>query len=196
MQVETRKENSLRLSELADEINNAARECDDATVATLAGGMLTVQAAIRAGKSLARVKAKLEHGKFLKWLADNCPKINEKTAQRWMKLANGARVSDLSDAKSITDAFRIVAEVQGGVDKEEKRALGTAAVDLYCELAAKLAKKAQGVIDVVADVEAEELPIERREQVRLALQPLVNLGARMGVVAVVQGDLKSMGDAA
>lgn len=182
MQIEARKE-TLKLSELADEINNAARECDDATVATLASGMLTVQAAIRAGKSLSRVKAKLEHGKYLKWLADNCPKVSEESARRWVRLADRSRMTDLTDARSITDAFRIVAEVQGGADKEEKRALGTAAVDLYCELAAKAAKRAQGFIDVVKDVSPEELPPERMHEFRLALRPLVDFGARMGVVA-------------
>lgn len=187
MQVETRSQ-KVKLSDLADEINNAVRECDSATVQTLANGMLAVQCAVRAGESLARVKKNLKHGQFLKWLADNCPKVSEDTAQRWMRLAKAASVRNLESAKSITDAFRMVAEVNQGVPKDEKRALGTAAVDLYSELAAKLAKKAKGVIDIAAEAveEADAMPAERREEIKLALQPLVNYGARLGVVPVLE----------
>jgi hypothetical protein len=50
--------------------------------------------AIRIGDDLLKAKDQVGHGKFLKWVKDNCD-ISDKTAERYMKLAtNQAKLKD------------------------------------------------------------------------------------------------------
>ena len=51
-----------------------------------------VQRAITFGGRLSQLKEKVGHGKWGKWLKDNCPNISDRTAQRYMKLADSSEV--------------------------------------------------------------------------------------------------------
>jgi Protein of unknown function (DUF3102) len=51
-----------------------------------------VQRAISFGTTLSQAKEKVGHGKWKKWLSDNCRAISERTAQRYMKLADSPEV--------------------------------------------------------------------------------------------------------
>ncbi len=50
-------------------------------------------------------KASLPHGEWLDWLGVNCPEICDRTARRYIRLANRTHVSDLSDAHSLRKAY-------------------------------------------------------------------------------------------
>ena len=45
--------------------------------------------ATKIGQRLIEVKEQLPHGKFLKWVKDNCPEITERTAQQYMAFVRG-----------------------------------------------------------------------------------------------------------
>jgi len=51
-----------------------------------------VQRAISLGRTLSQAKEKVGHGKWEKWLTDNCRDISARTAQRYMKLADSPEV--------------------------------------------------------------------------------------------------------
>jgi len=51
-----------------------------------------VQRAISLGRTLSQAKEKVGHGKWEKWLTDNCRSISGRTAQRYMKLADSSEV--------------------------------------------------------------------------------------------------------
>jgi hypothetical protein len=51
-----------------------------------------VQRAITFGGTLSQAKEKVRHGKWEKWLNDNCRDISARTAQRYMKLADSPEV--------------------------------------------------------------------------------------------------------
>jgi hypothetical protein len=51
-----------------------------------------VQRAIIFGRTLSQAKESVGHGKWEKWLKDNCRKISARTAQRYMKLADSPEV--------------------------------------------------------------------------------------------------------
>src|SRR5207248_10422997 len=51
-----------------------------------------VQRAIGFGRTLCQAKEKVGHGKWEKWLNDNCRDISVRTAQRYMKLADSPEV--------------------------------------------------------------------------------------------------------
>ena len=69
-----------------------------------------VQHALRCGKYLSEAKSRLSHGEWLPWL-DRFFHGDPRTAQRWMRVAeNATRVPNLSDASSIRDALRMIAD--------------------------------------------------------------------------------------
>jgi len=51
-----------------------------------------VQRAITFGRTLSQAKEKVGHGKWEKWLNDNCRAISARTAQRYMKLEASSEV--------------------------------------------------------------------------------------------------------
>ena len=51
-----------------------------------------VQRAITFGRTLSQAKEKVGHGKWEKWLNDNCRDISARTAQRYMKLADSPEI--------------------------------------------------------------------------------------------------------
>jgi hypothetical protein len=51
-----------------------------------------VQRAIAFGRTLSQAQEKVGHGKWVKWLNDNCRDISVRTAQRYMKLADSPEV--------------------------------------------------------------------------------------------------------
>jgi hypothetical protein len=51
-----------------------------------------VQRAMSFGRTLCQAKEKVGHGKWEKWLTDNCGEISVRTAQRYMKLADSPEV--------------------------------------------------------------------------------------------------------
>ena len=77
------------LSDLATRINTefaAIQKCDRDANNTV------VQRAITFGRTLSQVKERVGHGKWEKWLNDNCRDISVRTAQRYMKLADSPEV--------------------------------------------------------------------------------------------------------
>jgi hypothetical protein len=77
------------LSDLATRINTefaAIRKTDQDANKNV------VQRAITFGRTLSQAKEKLGHGRWEKWLTDNCHDISARTAQRYMKLADSPEV--------------------------------------------------------------------------------------------------------
>jgi hypothetical protein len=77
------------LSDLATRINTefaAIQKADQDANKTV------VQRAITFGRTLSQAKEKVGHGKWEKWLNDNCRAISARTAQRYMKLEASSEV--------------------------------------------------------------------------------------------------------
>ena len=66
-----------------------------------------VRLALAAGALLGEVKARLPHGAFLAWLATNCASVSQRTAQKYMALAEAAR----RDCRALSDGA-----ADGGAD--------------------------------------------------------------------------------
>ena len=82
------------LDALADKINTEHEACH----ASMQKGL---EHALKAGELLLEAKAGLPHGEWLPWLGENCPDISERTAQRYMRIAENG---DELEAKSATVA--------------------------------------------------------------------------------------------
>ena len=77
------------LTDLATKINSefaAIQKADQDANQTV------VQRAITFGRTLSQAKEKVGHGKWEKWLNDNCRDVSARTAQRYMKLADSPEV--------------------------------------------------------------------------------------------------------
>jgi hypothetical protein len=80
---------SPSLSDLAAKINTEFAAIQKAEQDT---NKSAVQRAIILGRTLCQAKEKVGHGKWEKWLTDNCRDISARTAQRYMKLADSPEV--------------------------------------------------------------------------------------------------------
>lgn len=81
-----------------------------ATAQTLAGSARekaqhSIVAAIDCGRLLERQKGSLPHGAWTDWLAENCPEISVRTAQRYIRLSKTTHVSFFNDAHSLRQAY-------------------------------------------------------------------------------------------
>ncbi len=86
--------NNAALTDLAERINTEHEACH----ASMQRGL---EHALKAGGLLLEAKAGLPHGEWLPWLGENCPDISERTAQRYMRLAENG---DELEATSATVA--------------------------------------------------------------------------------------------
>jgi hypothetical protein len=74
-------------------------------LAVIEAGKNVVRRAMEVGALLNEAKLKQPHGKWLPWLTENCPEVPERTAQRYMKLADEKeKLEKLLKSKSATMA--------------------------------------------------------------------------------------------
>ncbi|MEI6035220.1 MAG: DUF3102 domain-containing protein [Verrucomicrobiae bacterium] len=95
------------LVKLAVEIRSRADQVLDHEKSGRQAGEQAIRHAIEAGKLLRKSKELAGHGKWEPWLAENLTKVSQETACRWMRLANLSCVTDLTEAVSLMDAYRI-----------------------------------------------------------------------------------------
>jgi hypothetical protein len=183
MQTETPKEETgtslIKLNDLADNINNEFRNSNQLAVDAIRGGQAAVKAAIRAGGLLTKAKKIIEHGSWLKWLADNCPDISCDTAQRWMALAKTAHVRNLTEAKNISEAYRAIGIIE---DREvEPKGIGTAPVDMIAQFIRKFDRLGP-VIEVSGTIDPNGMSVEQRQRLLSKAQPMIEFVDRVKAV--------------
>jgi len=107
----------------AEELAQLATKAKEAHSIVVNAPRVVLQHAITAGAALNEAKAKVGHGKWLAWLKDNCPDISDRTAERYMKLADGkAKLEkklqdpakfDIVSNLTINEALRLIDEPDG-----------------------------------------------------------------------------------
>jgi len=95
----------------AEHLKLAAGEANKMAASAVGYGQMAIRYAIKAGEIMNRAKDILPHGDFLPWLHMQIEvvQIAERSAYRWMKMANSPIVANLldnPDIKTITDAYR------------------------------------------------------------------------------------------
>ena len=94
------------LDEYAKAINEAHQICEAADKESKQKGRDAIAAGIKAGKDLIQAKEMVGHGNWGPWLEANCKEVDERMAQRYMKLAKSdIPVSDLNLCASLRQAF-------------------------------------------------------------------------------------------
>jgi hypothetical protein len=88
-----------------------------------------------AGALLKEAKAKLDHGKWLPWLEKHCPDIAPRTAQLYMKLAEGravieANAQSVAHLLSLNEATKLISApsstpTSAPADKEQAKTVET-----------------------------------------------------------------------
>jgi hypothetical protein len=110
------------LSELASEINRAHS-------AATRDALSAVEHARRAGKLLNKARLEVRHGGWGHWLRAHCPELSERSAQRYMRLADlpaekATRVSGLS----LRAALAAIATPKGGTCENNGAAIARSTV--------------------------------------------------------------------
>lgn len=99
------------LAQLAGLINQTHEQSHGAALLAKSNVESSLDRAIKCGEYLAEAKDLCQHGEWLKWLSDNCPKITERTAQNYMRL-NTKYVSLLGQAKGLRQAYLLADIIQ------------------------------------------------------------------------------------
>lgn len=107
------RQHNMNLKQLASRINGHHATVLECGKIVIEKGRLGVAAAIACGQHLNEAKGKLEHGKWLPWLAENCKGISERTAQNYIVLANPQVVADLKGVSSLKEAYIKAGVVKG-----------------------------------------------------------------------------------
>jgi ribosomal protein L37AE/L43A len=118
------------LAELAERINTNHQTAVEASRLAVQKGVEAIKAAMVAGQYLLAAKAKIGHGGWLKWLAENCPSISEDTSERYRRLAeygmtlikepNSAGLRNFLESGSLQKAY-----IAAGIVKNAKAAHGS-----------------------------------------------------------------------
>jgi hypothetical protein len=119
----------LKLDERAVRINSEHAAIVKASLEAKTANHEIVKRAISLGHMLKDVQDSLDHGQWLTWLKTKCPEIKERTAQRYMKLAenenklrdkiNSDTMSDFGDKDipsdfTLASAFKLIEKGSGG----------------------------------------------------------------------------------
>src|SRR6266516_4307726 len=109
------------------EENDAAEAAKGAAIVAARKG---IEHALAAGSLLLEAKALVPHGQWLPWLAENCPTVSERMAQRYMLIARNRpelesqkrHVSDLSlrEAVRLLTDDNDLAYVRGDGDHDDE----------------------------------------------------------------------------
>ena len=109
------------LDALADRINAEHQACHAAVKKGL-------EHALEAGRLLLETKAGLAHGEWLPWLKENCPDISERSAQRYIRLAEnqedlGAKSATVADLtmRAAEEALTTPRGGEGDIPQEAPR---------------------------------------------------------------------------
>jgi len=105
---------------LAPQIQEAYRECEHLVSQTREFATKAVAKAIECGQLLIQQKESLGHGSWLEWLDANVPEITDRTARRYMALANRTHVSDLNDTTTVRQAYLATGIIPQPEDKKDQ----------------------------------------------------------------------------
>ena len=105
---------ALALPTLATKINSAHTRCQKLYLDSQRQARGALQAAKEAGEHLIEAKRHVKHGLWTKWIADNCPGLGERTAQRYMQIYQDWQdlqaMPGFSEGMSLRSALHLLAE--------------------------------------------------------------------------------------
>jgi len=158
----------LSLPDLATRANDAAEAVENHM-------RDTVDSAVECGRYLIEIKARLDHGEWLPWLADNFYG-SASTATRYMQAANRAAVHDNDSIHNVADAVMIIAAP--GDEQDEAIAglllLGKSQKDICKELSVNDRRVSRVYSDTV---QPELLKVDWRGDAKKALVREMSLAA-------------------
>lgn len=94
-----------RLTHLARQIRQLYATTEQLAQQAQAKCNEAVAEALLLGQALNEAKKLVGHGNWLKWIAENCPTVCERTARNYMRLANRQHVADLENTASLRQAY-------------------------------------------------------------------------------------------
>jgi hypothetical protein len=147
-----------------DKLRELVTKINEGHAWLLKSSQSVLERAIKVGDMLIEAKSIVAHGHFLKWIETNCNGMSDKTAERYMKLAeNKAKLSEIKKEKfdtmsnlTLNEAIRII-DGNGGS--------GGNASDTYDKVEVRLIKKLQKLSSAEAAEAAKNETVKKLEQV-------------------------------
>lgn len=176
MQNEAPKE-IQKLDKITEQINEHYRNALRFSSAAVANGNAAVASAVKCGQALLRLKRAVGHGNFLIKLQRDCPDITPRTAQNWMRVASNTKIiSHLEDYNNLTELYRAV-----GILPEPKKLTNQfpGDIDILDVVTKRLGSRVGSVRSLLLDVDVDELPPDRKTQLKSEIQPIVDLYQRL-----------------
>jgi hypothetical protein len=171
MQIESSKEKSLvRLDTIASEINEKYGQAERLASESVKSGNAAVIAAIHCGELLRKAKKVIGHGGWENWVLSDT-QLSVDTAQRWMRLAKTARVLDLSDCKTITDAYRACSILPPLL--ENNNGTGTHTVNIIEQFKGQLQRPLTKLKELLGDYDLSAIPTEVKQEFKRGMSELI-----------------------
>lgn len=178
MQIEPPKEKSLfKLGHIAEDINCKFGEAIRLAGESAKSGQSAIVAAIACGHLLIKAKTLVGHGKWEKWLLDNCGDISQMTATKWMRLAKLNHGLDLSNCQTLRQAY-----IACGIlpePKKTERAIGTAEIDIFVSFVSQIVRDCDRIEELAQGVDLAQMPEERKAEARAAIAKVKELEGRL-----------------
>jgi hypothetical protein len=178
MQIEPPKEKKLvRIDQIADDINSKFGEAIRLAGESARSGKAAIVAAIECGKLLEKAKSLVGHGKWEKWLLDNCGDISQMTATKWMKLAKLNHGLDLENCASLRQAY-----ITCGILPEPStklKAIGTAEVDPFATFVSQISKVCDRIESLTDGIDVRAMPETRKDEIRTAIAKVKELEGKL-----------------
>jgi hypothetical protein len=151
------------------------RRARDLYKAAVDAGQHAIERAIDSGKALNELKAKREHGEWLKFLKNHLPEVSERTAQRHMRLAKAhatgeleKKLKDKDKSATMADFTMVAAEALLGPESGSGSGGGSGSrnpSDAYDSAEKSLIKRLKALAPDDAEAAAEETIKQLKETV-------------------------------
>ena len=112
------------------------------------------------------------HGKFLDAIIQQCPELHERTARRYMNLANTTHVSDLDKCETLRQAYQTCGIIPA---PEPHKRLFPGPVDPLVVFFANLLKPVSRVKLLTEEVSVDELTQEQKAILKGVIKPIIEL---------------------
>ena len=91
-------------------------------------------------------------------------------------------MKDLKKCKNLTAAYKAIGVLPDS--EKERKPIGTAPIDIFAELFRKFDRGLGPVIDIAADIDPQDMPIDQRQRLLERAQPMIDFVNRVKAVEV------------
>jgi hypothetical protein len=154
-----------------NELKKLIEEADGHASSAVGFAGVRIKICARIGHTLKEYKKQVGHGHWLQWLQENLQELTDRTARKWMKLAEAVEQGklDLDNAKSVRQAY-----ILAGILPEPEESPSNHSSDAVSYLVHLDRFETE-----MRNIDIAQLSLTQRETLRQRLQPVATLYAKL-----------------